>query len=228
MIHFFTGKPGNGKSLHMAQIIYDSIKDGKNVIANFPINEDYFKKCRHPEKLGAFIYESNYNWLNSAYKGTGSMRAYSYIDGLYNFSKMYHKLNKKGQPIEGQTLLVLDECQELFNNRAWNRVDRLLWASFFRQHRKLGFDVYLISQDDKVIDKQIRNVLQYEYEHRALKYYKVFGKLLSFLAGGNLFVVIKRNYSVKGKDAKVDSTFFKGKKKFYDFYDSYATFSGGN
>lgn len=229
MIHFFTGKPGNGKSLHMAEIIYREMKKGKNVIANFPVNEGYFKNCRHPEKTGVFLYEPNFYWLNNAYilpGGTSKSCSYSYIDGLYNYARMFHKRNKKGQIMEKQTLLVLDECQELFNNRLWNRKDRLLWTGFFRQHRKLGYEVYLISQDDKVIDKQIRNVLQFEYEHRALKYYKAFGKLLSILAGGNLFVVIQKNYSVKVKDAKTKSSFFKGKKKFYDFYDSYAIFDG--
>ena len=223
MIHYFTGKPGNGKSLHMAEIIYNSIRKGKNVIANFEINEDYFKKCK-PEKLGKFIFEPNFYWLNSAYKSGYSARRYSYLDGLYNFANMYHKRNHKGQIIEGQSLLVIDECQELFNTRTWNRNDRLEWASFFRQHRKLGYEIYLISQDDKVIDKQIRAVLQFEYEHRALKNYKAFGKILSMLAGGNLFICIKRNYSVKGKDSHINAKYFKGKKKFYNFYDSYATF----
>ena len=168
MIHFFTGKPGNGKSLHMAEIIYREMKKGKNVIANFPVNEGYFENCRHPEKTGVFLYEPNFYWLNNAYilpGGTSKSCSYSYIDGLYNYARMFHKRNKKGQIIEKQTLLVLDECQELFNNRLWNRKDRLLWTGFFRQHRKLGYEVYLISQDDKVIDKQIRNVLQFEYEH---------------------------------------------------------------
>lgn len=242
MINYFTGKPGNGKSLHMAEIIYNEMRKGKNVIANFEINESYFDKCK-PEKVGKFIYMPNFYWLNNAYKGTTAVyrkalernsanlydgvtgNRYSYLDGLYNFALMYHKRKPDGRIIEHQTLLVIDECQELFNTRAWNRADRLEWAAFFREHRKLGFDVYLISQDDKVIDKQIRNVLQFEYEHRALKYYKWFGKLLSFLAGGNLFVCIKKNYSMKNrKDAHISSTYFKGKKKFYNFYDSYATF----
>lgn len=68
--------------------------------------------------------------------------------------------------------------------------------------------------------------LQFEFEHRALKNYKWFGKLLSFLFGGNLFVCIKRNHSMKGKASKVSSSYFRGKKKFYDFYDSYALFHG--
>lgn len=224
MIYFFTGKPGNGKSLHMAEIIYKALKKGQNVISNFEINEVYFKDCR-PEKLGKFIYVNNYYWLNNSYKSGGG-RLFSYIEGLKNFALMYHERNDKNQIKEKQTLLVLDECQEIFNNRQWNRADRLEWCAFFREHRKYGYEVYLISQDDKVIDKQIRQILQFEFEHRALKNYKWFGKLLSFLFGGNLFVCIKRNYSIKGKDAKVNSFYFKGKKKFYDFYDSYALFHG--
>ena len=237
MIHFFTGKPRNGKSLHMAQIIYREMKKGKNVIANFDINMDYFKKCR-PGKLGKFIYVPNRDLLdnmcikiNPDYKTMTASdfertkTGYSYIDGLYRFGLNFHKRNERGQIIEHQTLLVLDECQELFNNRQWNKSDRLEWCSFFRQHGKYGYDCYLISQDDKVIDKQIRNVLEYEHEHRCIDHYKVFGKLLGLLCGGKLFVVITRWYAVKGKDGHIRSKFFTA-KRFYNFYDSYATFHG--
>lgn len=222
MIYFFTGRPGNGKSLHMAEIIYNEMLKGKNVIANFEINEHAFDKVRHKEKLGQFIYESNYNFLNNAYKGKSN--SYSYLDGLYNYALQFHKRNKRGQIIEGQTILVLDECQELFNARSWNRKDRLEWCSFFRQHRKYGYEVYLISQDDKVIDKQIRSVLQYEQEHRCVNNYKWFGKLLGLLCGGKLFVCITRIYGKTGKDSYIKSQFFTGKKKFYEFYDSYKVF----
>ena len=222
MIYFFTGKPGNGKSLHMAMIMYKAIKRGQNVIANFEINESVFDKCRHREKLGTFIYENNAFWLNNAYKN--NTKRYSYLDGLYSYALQFHKRNAKGQIKEHQTLLVLDECQELFNTRTWNRKDRLEWASFFRQHRKYGYDVYLISQDDKVVDKQIRAVLEYEQEHRCINNYKVFGKIIGMFAGGKLFVCITRWYSKKGKDARISSEFFVGKKRYYDFYDSYKIF----
>ena len=54
MLHFFTGTPGSGKSLHMAMLIDRQLRAGRNVIANFEINErmyDRFRK-RHPGKLG--------------------------------------------------------------------------------------------------------------------------------------------------------------------------------
>lgn len=224
MIYFFTGNPGNGKSLHMAEVIYKSVLKGKNVIANFEINESVFEKCRHREKHGLFIYEPNKYWIHNAYKNRSDK--YSYLEGLRNFALRYHKRDAKGHIIEGQTILCLDECQSIFNSRTWNRSDRLEWVDFLRNHRKYGYDVYLVSQDDKVIDKQIRSILQYEFEHRCLNYYKWFGRFLGLLAGGRLFVCIKRNYSIGGskKQSRVNATYFVGKKRYYDFYDSYKLF----
>ena len=226
MIYFYTGKPGNGKSLHMAEVIYNSLLKGVNVISNIQINMHAFDKAKHKEKLGQFIYISNREWLTNAYKGQCAKTGFSYIDGLYNYAINFHERNKRGQIMEGQTILVLDECQELFNTRTWNRSDRLEWCQFFRMHRHYGFDCYLISQDDKVIDKQIRSILQKEIEHRCINNYKAFGKLLGLFAGGKLFIAIERDYTLSGKKAsRMTSSYFRGKKKFYEFYDSYELLS---
>lgn len=235
MINFYTGRPRNGKSLHMAMVIDKELKKGKNVIANFEINESIYEKWdkKHPGKRGMFVYVPNSDLLNTAYKPYIDAKGkkhnppenrFSYLDGLYGFAQNYHKKNNRGQILENQTLLVIDECQELFNTRSWNRKDRLEWCSFFRQHGKYGYNVYLISQDDKVIDKQIRSILQYEFEHRCVNNYKLLGRVLGFLSGGKLFVCIQRMYGIKGKDAKIKSKFFQGERKYYEFYDSYKTF----
>lgn len=234
MIHFFTGTPGSGKSLHMAMLMDKQLKKGRNVIANFEINEDTYKRFnkKHPGKLGHFIYVSNTDLLTNAYKPRIDGRrkteppkdSFSYIDGLYGYAQNFHKRNARGQIIEGQTLLVLDECQDLFNPRSWNRKDRLKWCSFFREHRKYGYEVYLISQDDKIVDKQIRAILQYEYVHRCINNYKLSGKILGFIAGGKLFVYVKKMYGIRSKEARVKSRFFTGQRKYYEYYDSYKTF----
>lgn len=232
MINYFTGRPGNGKSLHMAMIIDKELKKGKNVIANFEINENQYSRYRHKDRLGTFLYVPNSALMNNSYKPCvkdGKLiqppkGRFSYLEGLYGYANQFHRKNRRGQIIENQTILVLDECQELFNSRSWNRADRLAWCAFFRQHRKLGFDVYLISQDDKVIDKQIRSILQYEYEHRCVNNYKLFGKILGIMSGGKLFVCIKRIYGVKSKDSKMKSQFFTGQRKYYEYYDSYKMF----
>lgn len=240
MVYFYTGTPGSGKSLHMAEVIYDSILAGKNVIANFEVNESYFDKCRHPEKLGKFIYVQNYDWQYNAYtnrtyvdpdtgrtvRGHVPDRKYTYIDGLFNYAMMYHKRDRKGNIVEHQTILVLDECQHMFNNRDWRRKDRMEWVYFFREHRKYGYDVYLISQDDECIDKQIRSVFQYKVNHKSVANYKTAGKLLALLHGGTYFVWTMSNYQMRGKDAYLCHEYFTG-RKFFEFYNSYQTFNMG-
>lgn len=110
MIYFVHGRPGGGKSLFMAEKIYRELKRGKNVIANFEINTDYFKKCRHPEKLGQFIYASNAELTTQAYKNIDPRKKeFSYINGLWGFALNFHKRNRENQIIEKQTLLILDE-----------------------------------------------------------------------------------------------------------------------
>lgn len=241
MIYFMTGTPGSGKSLHMAEIIYNELRMGKNVIANFEINEPMVYTGRRVPKMGKFIHVPNDDWLNNAYttrtsvdpvsgkriKGFVPEGRYTYLEGLYNYALQFHKRNSRGQIMENQTLLVLDECQMLFNTRTWNRKDRLKWAEFFTVHRHYGYDVYLISQDYKVIDKQIRNIFEHELEHRCINNYKFFGRLLGLLCGGKLFVCIKKWYSKTGKAAHIKSNFFVGRKKYYELYDSYKTFAHG-
>lgn len=235
MIYFINGRPGGGKSLSLAEFIYKAMKRGTNVIANFEINEEYFAKCRHPEKLGRFILVENEEWTTNVYYQDNKrtpidprIKQFSYLDGLVGFAFNYHKRDKKGRFKEAQTLFIIDECADIWNSRTYNARDRLAWCKFFRQHRKLGYKVYLVAQDDKNIDKQIRDLLQTEIECRDVTSYKLFGKVIELILGHKLFVRIQRNYAVKAggrrKEAKEYAQFFTG-RKYYDFYDSYKLFS---
>lgn len=229
MIYFVNGRPGGGKSLTVAEYIYKALRRGKTVVANFDINMGYFKNCRHPERLGTFIHVPNEDLLTNAYKSTGSRRQeYSYLNGLMGLSLQFFRRNKKGQVIEEQALLVLDECADLFNCRTYNARDRLLWCKFFRQHRKYGYTVYLVAQDASDVDKQIRELLECEVECRCVNNYKLFGRILGFLCGGKLFVRIFRNLTIKANSRSASKSrngaeYFTG-KKYYDFYDSYKLF----
>ena len=46
MISLYSGTPGSGKSLHVAERIYTKLGAGRPVIANFPVNLDKIKRCR--------------------------------------------------------------------------------------------------------------------------------------------------------------------------------------
>lgn len=226
MIYFVNGRPGGGKSLFTAEMIYKKMKRGTNVIANFEINMDYFKNCRYPEKLGKFIYVSNAELTTQAYLNIKpTEKKFSYIDGLWGYALNFHDLSDKGKKV--QTVLVIDECALLFNSRTFSARDRLSWLDLFVNHRKLRYDIYLIAQDEKQIDKQIREMFQKEIECRDVGRMKFFGKFLSLLAGGSLFVRINRDYTLMSgfskKNAKESARYYTG-RKYFRFYDSYKLF----
>lgn len=228
MIYFVNGRPGGGKSLAMAEIIYRSMRRGKNVIANFDVNMDYFAKCRRPERLGRFVHAPNADLTQQAYKNVDpKAKRFSYIDGLFGFALQFHERNARGQIVEGQTLLVLDECAGLFNSRTFAARDRLAWLDFFAQHRKLGYTVYMVAQDDMQIDKQIREMFHKQMECRCVTSMKALGRILSLLCGGSLFVRIVRDYTLmkpmNKRMSKEYAQFYTG-RRFYGFYDSYKLF----
>lgn len=211
MIYFYSGRPGSGKSLHCAKMIDQYHRRGSNVICNFEVNQDFWKKkkCKKNTLLDApgIIKELTNEELT--------------IDFLMDFANKNHKRNSRGQILEKQTLLIIDECQTMFNSRSWNQKGRSEWVIFFTQHRKFGYTVILVSQHKDLIDKQIRHILQYDYEHRNVRNFKVIGWFLALLSGGNLFAI-----SVKSMDVgKHDHTeFMTASKRYYKLYDSYKIF----
>lgn len=114
MIYFYSGRPGSGKSLHCAKMIDQYHRKGKNVICNFEVNENFWKhkRCKKNKFLKDYgiIQELTNEQLT--------------IDFLMDFANKNHKRNKRGQIIEKQTLLIIDECQTMFNSRSWNQKGR--------------------------------------------------------------------------------------------------------
>lgn len=221
MIYMYTGVPGSSKSLHVTEDIVKSLQKGRNVIANLYFDESLVKKNK-----GHFISVNNIDLIENAYRFDRKSRIsehdrayYSYIMGLYNFAENFHYRNSQGDFFEHQTLLIIDEAQNVFNPRKWNRNDRLLWVEFFTIHRHLGYDVILISQNEKNIDKQILRIVQTIVEHRNAKEYRFTGRLLAFLCGGNLFMHIYRYNGMSKKDSHIRSRFYTG-KRYYKYYRS--------
>ena len=196
MIYLYTGTPGSGKSLDTARMIKGQLALKHPVICNFPINK---KEVRNAD---LFYYKQNEELT---------------VDYLTAFAKEYFG-NKRVK--ESQITLVIDECQMLFNARDWSKGDRAGWNKFFQIHRHFGFDVVLVTQFDSMIDKQIRSLVEYEIIHRKISNYGFKGYLLQLLfLAPSLFVRVKVWYPMK---EKVDSTFFRGNKKLFKLYDTFA------
>lgn len=211
MIYFYSGRPGSGKSLHCAKMIDQYHRRGRNVICNFEVNQDFLKKkkCKKNDVLNDYALVKEVS------------NAELTVDFLMDFADKYHKRNSRGQIIEKQTLLIIDECQTMFNSRSWNQKGRSAWVIFFTQHRKFGYTVILVSQHKDLIDKQIRHIFQHDYEHRNVKNFKVFGWLLATLCGGNLFFIPVKSMDTGKKD---HTEVMLASKKYYKLYDSYKIF----
>lgn len=198
MIILYSGTPGSGKSLHCASVVRKHLKFFCPVIGTFHINKDrLFKKSKYE-----YVYKSIYELTP---------------EFLADYAKK--NLKKKKNP-EGSFLLVIDEAQRIFNPREWGRKDRTSWITFFAEHRHLGYDIILISQNDRMLDRQIRGLLEYQVMHRKVSQFGIAGKILGVLMGQ--FVAVRMWYPLK---EKISAEFFRGDRKLYDFYDSFEDFA---
>lgn len=202
MMSIYDGTPGTGKSLHVVDDIRSYLSRGCNVICNFDFRYDLMgKKCK-----GEFIKREN--------------RELAFPDFVMKYGKE-HNVNKDGSVIMGHTLLVIDEAQNLFDARQWNCSGRREWNEFFAVHRHYGYDIILITQNLKSLDKRIQANAEFEVLHRNMKNYKFLGFILSLFFFGHLFVWVKRYLSTKDK---VASKWFIGNKRKFRYYDSFILF----
>ena len=93
--------------------------------------------------------------------------------------------------------------------------DRLL------KHRHYGFDIILMAQFDRMLDRQIRGLIEYEHVHRKVANAGLMGAFVGFLFRGNLFVCIEKWYPIK---ETIETSFFFTSKYIYGLYDSYNHF----
>ena len=195
MISLYSGTPGSYKSYHAVNDCITALRRGKNLITNFPIN--YKKVIKKPVK-GVYECVNNLDLT---------------VNYLIEFACNYHKPGLKAQ-----TLVVIDEASIKYNSRDFKSHDRMDWINFFANHRHFNFDVILITQQDMMLDKQIRGLIEVEYKHRLLKEYKALGLLLSFTGA---FMVIEIWYPCKLKTGS-SMKFFN--KRIADCYDTMGLF----
>ncbi len=202
MIMLYSGTPGSGKSLHTARDIRDALGPKRRpVIANFDVN---------PATRGyreRFTYRPNSDLTPEV---------------LMEFATDYWKGR---QVTEDAILLVIDEAQLVFNSRTWQdkgaSSKRMDWIEFFSQHRHFGYKVVLIAQFDRMIDRQIRSLVEIEVNHRKLANFGLKGLLLSLPFGGKLFCAVSYYYGLK---EKVGTTWLLPRRAYFRLYDSYNRF----
>jgi len=150
-VEIYTGPTGSGKTSHAVSMIFEqlSYRRYNHVVANFGVN---FSK-RHIRKG----YDKHFHSIGFKEMTPQLLMELSAKHGWY----------KK----EGSTLLVIDEAGLKFNARDWQiaGADRMDWIDFFVNSRKLGFEPRLIAQNRKMVDRQIRDIIEFDVKHANLR-----------------------------------------------------------
>ncbi len=141
MIEIFTGTVGSGKSYHALRRGISRLHSlpERLVYANFPITPG----------------RNHHRW--------------TYVDDedLTVEYLILESLKRGFFGKESYSLLIIDEAGMMFNSRDWQvqGQDRKKWCKFFSQSRKFGYDVILVAQDERMIDRQIRKLAEWEVKH---------------------------------------------------------------
>lgn len=212
VITLFSGTPGSGKSLRVAKNILEEVRFIKrNVICcNMKVDPEY--ACRS-EKDGKLMFCPDYSLIMNP-------------EPFYAYAKKYHEIGR-----EGQTLIVFDEIQEILGPEAVKAYSKIYkdyltdWVTFFSQHRHLGYEIYVITQYDRMIHPSIRFLIEYNFVHRKLRNAGDFGFFLAFMirlfTGKEVFIQVRKWRATK---QKMGSSFYTYSKKLARLYDSYKKF----
>lgn len=147
----YTGPRGSGKTAHSVNDAMDklSYKRHNNVVANFGLK---FSKRQINKKK----YNEKFHFVPNDELTPKKLMELSARNGWYKE--------------EGCTLLIIDEAGLFFNARDWQvkGKERMEWIDFFVNSRKLGFDPVLIAQNIKMVDRQIRDIIEHNVKHAKL------------------------------------------------------------
>lgn len=203
-IWLYSGTPGSGKSLHATAEIRANLRMGRPVIANYDLapdipNRELFRYVDNLSITPDYLERVAAEWWSD-----------------HRFA-------------EERILLVLDECQLIFNSREgvqggkMERSQRMAWIRFFSQHRKYGYKIVLVAQFDRMIDRQIRSLIEYELLHRRVSSVGTLGFLAALPFGGKLFATVETYYPLK---MRTGGGFFTCRRSVTRMYDSYKSFDG--
>jgi zona occludens toxin len=152
MLYLFTGLPGSGKTLNAIKFVsesdffYDYIEDPK----------DSTKKIPNKQQDGSILRRPVY---------------YHNINGLINpeWTKMDDDQAKKPHEIEKGSIIIYDECQDIFPVLPQSKQASLPdHYSYMNRHRHNGHDVILITQHPKNLNTQLRRLVNRHYHFKRL------------------------------------------------------------
>lgn len=215
MIYLVDGVPGGGKTYWALRWIVDGVTKGSPIATNVDLVDDWAEQVARMNPAR--------RWRPGAVRDRARDLERLLVRSD-DFAELYeYRLRGRG---EGRGRMVLDEVHNALNSRLWNDGDRGHHVRFFTQHRKLGWDVALITQYVDMVDKQIRNLIEYRVRTRNLKREKIAGLPI---IPGNFFVAVHELAAAPNRGGSpqiVKRDWYKLHKRTARLYDTFATSFG--
>jgi len=222
MITILQGTPGSGKSSCATVDMLEFLEAGGVVACNYDLVKDWSWKLagRNLKVMLGFV--DHEILARSYYERAFKVGTADTIFQLSSRLKDICKTDKNGRIKEGSGRLYIDEAQLLFNSRSWK--DNMGFIEFFTQHRKLGWDVYLVSHTLDMIDKQIRGLIEIEARLRNLNKVKIFG--LIPVSPWPMFLTIFRYAGIAAGAGTISHRrCYSLRKRYSELYDSMEVFA---
>ena len=150
--------------------LIEHLLNGGVCAANFRLVDDWAVKLASLNWKVRFGYADKYKLAQDYYD---RFRIVGSAESLWRASEelIPRAKGKVAAQYEGRGRFYLDECQNYFNAREWQKNKGFI--HFFSQSRKLKWDGILIAHDISMIDKQIRPFIEFETRFRNLQRVKV-------------------------------------------------------
>jgi hypothetical protein len=236
-IYLRTGQPGHGKSYGAVRVIRDALESGLWVATNIELREGWALVMAKSNLFRRFI-------PGRVRKVAADYERRCYVThSLDEFSRL--RLPPCGRcdqcraglrcRREGRGRMVLDEAHNWLNSRTWDHDEsgqsrnrresvnaRLQIVRLFSQHRKLGWHIDLITQDEQNLDRQVRSLFEYHVHLKNLRRFRLLG--IVPIVPFNLFVAVTTWHDNDKSRLGVDM--FTLNRKLARCYDTTATSHG--
>lgn len=170
VMSIFQGTLGSGKSASMVVDCIEHLLAGGVCAANFKLVDNWALKLADQSLWVRLGFRDRYKYAQDLYD---RFMVVGSVESLWKASEVLipKAKGKITKQFEGHGRLYLDECQNYFNSREWQKNKDFI--HFFSQSRKLKWDVILIAHHANMIDKQIRAFIEFEVRFRNLQKVRV-------------------------------------------------------
>ena len=156
-ITLVVGPPGSGKTFWTMRRFRLAVLAGRCVATNVVLSDGWADSIARSVWLYRFVpalrRRKVAEWESKV----------AYVETLDDVARI--RLSTEGweSKLEGRGELIWDEAGDSFDARNWNedKEKRGRDNRWMRQHRKLGWEVFLVAQDEGQIDVQVRNMCTY-------------------------------------------------------------------